>query len=400
MKKLITPFLLLLSLTSSVIAQNVDDQKLSFRYFQLPTNPIKGQSFYTIVVDHSIYNKSNADSLALYNNNPNSYQAQMNRWMDDVKKIDKAYFLEMAKFEKAQNAGTPIPQPMKTPYPPMPSVTSISTPILTSEMSENVINANVNIGGMAKGFEGVMVTLQPQGFQAAKVVEKKTGTGATTKYEYSASYKMPIKVTVEVPGQGIIFNEILNNDVKSKPINSYASKYEYEYWKTDNYLTYWETAQKTALTDALTTVNNKLNDMYGTYLVTRNTEAYTVKKYQNHEYGDLIEAFTQAKQGYDKLFSDATKAAAIPYLKNAISIWEKALAEHTGAKKERVTDKVYSLLCVNIAEAYLWIDDFTQAEIYILKAIQKGNAFDKYRGMAEKLQPVLNAQKARYLANQ
>lgn len=48
----------------------------------------------------------------------------------------------------------------------------------------------------------------------------------------------------------------------------------------------------------------------------------------------------------------------------------------------------------------MWIDDFTQAEVYILKAIQKGNAFDKYRGMAEKLQPVLNAQKARYMANQ
>jgi hypothetical protein len=400
MKKIFTPLFLLLVAASNLVAQNVDDQKLVFKYFQLPTNPIKGQSFYSVVVDHSVYTKSNEDSLALYNNNPNSYQAQMNRWLDDVKKIDKAYFLEMAKWEKATNAGQVMAQPPKQPYPPMPNVTTISTPILTSEMSENIINSNVNIGGMTKGFEGVIVTLQPQGFQAAKIIEKKTGTGATTKYEYSSSYKMPIKVTVEVPGQGIIFNEILNNDVKTKAINSYASRYEYEFWKTDNYLTYWETAQKTALTDALTTVNNRLNDMYGTYLVTRVTEAFTVKKYQNHDYGDLIEAFTQAKQGYDKLFININKAEAIPYLRNAISIWEKALAEHTGAKKERVTDKVFSLLCVNLAEAYLWLDEFSQAEIYILKAIQKGNAFDRYRGIAEKLQPLVNNQKARFLANQ
>lgn len=400
MKKIVTPLFLLLIAASNLIAQNVDDQKLVFRYFQLPTNPIKGQSFYTIVVDHSIYNKSNEDSLALYNNNPNSYQAQMNRWLDEVKKIDKAYFLEMAKWEKATNAGQAMAQPPKQPYPPMPNVTSISTPILTAEMSENVINSNVNIGGMTKGFEGVTITLQPQGFQSAKIIEKKTGVGATTKYEYSASYMMPIKVTVEVPGQGIIFNELMNTSVQNKAINSYASKYEYEYWKTDNYLTYWDNAQKTALTDALLTVNNKLNDMYGTYLVTRTTEAYTVKKYQSYEYNDLIEAFTQAKQGYDKLFINVNKAEAIPFLRNAISIWEKALAEHTGAKKERVTEKVYSLLCVNLAEAYLWLDEFSQAEIYILKAIQKGGIFDKYRGAAEKLQPLVNAQKARYLANQ
>ena len=42
----------------------------------------------------------------------------------------------------------------------------------------------------------------------------------------------------------------INNDIKTKAINSYASRYEYEYWKTDNYLTYWETAQKTAAANA------------------------------------------------------------------------------------------------------------------------------------------------------
>ena len=134
MKKIFTPLFLLLVAASNLVAQNVDDQKLVFKYFQLPTNPIKGQSFYSIVIDHSVYTKSNEDSLALYNNNPNSYQAQMNRWLDDVKKIDKAYFLEMARWEKATIAGQVMAHPPKQPYPPMPNVTTISTPILTSEM--------------------------------------------------------------------------------------------------------------------------------------------------------------------------------------------------------------------------------------------------------------------------
>jgi hypothetical protein len=400
MKKIITPILLIFLGWSHYSAQNVDDNKVTFRYFQLPSQPIKGQAFYTVQVDHSVYHKNNEDSLSFYNNNPNSYQAQMNRWLDDVKRIDKAYFLEMAKWEKAVNAGQQLAQPPKTPYPPMPSVTNTGSPILTEEITAETVNANVNIEGMTKGFEGVIVKIQPLGFQTATIKETKSGTAATTKYTYVANYKMPVVITVEVPGQGIILNETLNNNIQSENINSYGSKYEYEYWKVDNYEIFWKTTQTKAVTNALKAVNDRLNDLYGTPLVTRTTEIYTVKKYQKHEYNDLIDAYTQVKQGYDKLFLDKSKATALPFFNNAIAIWEKALGEGSGGKKDRINDKVVALLYVNLAEAYLWIDDFAKSENYIMKAIQQGGAFNKYRGDAENLQKILNNQKARFLANQ
>jgi tetratricopeptide (TPR) repeat protein len=400
MKKIFTPILLIFIGMSQLSAQNVDDNRVTFRYFQLPSQPIKGQSFYTIQVDHDVYHKNNEDSLAFYNNNPNSYQAQMNRWMDDVKRIDKAYFLEMARWEKAVNGGQQLAQPPKPPYPPMPSVTNTGSPILTEEITAETVNAQVNIEGMTKGFEGVIVKIQPLGFQNAVIKETKSGTAATTKYTYVANYKMPIVLSVEVPGQGIIFNETLNNTILTENINSYASKYEYEYWKVDNYEIFWKTTQTKAVLNAMKVVNDRLNDLYGTPLVTRSTDVYTVKKYQKHEYNDLIDAYTQVKQGYDKLFLEKSKATALPFFNNAISIWEKALAEGSGGKKDRINDKVVALLYVNLAEAYLWIDEFAKSENYIMKAIQQGGIFNKYRSDAENLQKVLNNQKARFLANQ
>jgi tetratricopeptide (TPR) repeat protein len=400
MKKIFTPLLLMVIGLSQITAQNVDDNRVTFRYFQLPTQPIKGQSFYTIQIDHDMYHKNNQDSLSFYNNNPNSYQAQMNRWMDDVKRIDKAYFLEMAKWEKAFNAGQQEPQPLKTPYPPMPSVTNTGSPILTEEITAEVMNANLNIEGMTKGFEGVIVKVQPQGFLNASIREAKSGTGATTKYTYVANYKMPFNITVEVPGQGIILNEVLNNTILSENINSYASKYEYEYWKVDNYEQFWKTTQTKAVLNAIRAVNDRLNDLYGTPLVTRSTDVYTVKKYQKHEYNDLIDAYTQVKQGYDKLFLEKSKATALPFFNNAIKIWESALAEGSGGKKDRINDKVVALLYVNLGEAYLWIDEFAKSENYLMKAIQQGGIFNKYRSDAENLQKILNNQKARFLANQ
>ena len=52
---------------------------------------------------------------------------------------------------------------------------------------------------------------------------------------------------------------------------------------------------------------------------------------------------------------------------------------------------------MNLAEAYMWINDFDSADNYIQKAKVAG--VSKYKTFAKRLQGVLNGLKARYEAN-
>jgi hypothetical protein len=396
--------LLLLGFLTGMVAsaQNVDDQKVNFNYIQLPSNPIKGTTNYNVTVDHSIYTKSNEDSLALFETKLNLCEAQLTSWVDQKRKIDQMYLLEMSKWEKANNAGTLLPQPIKQPYPEMPTLKEeLVMPILTEDISEGIVDGGVRLEGFEKGEGGATITIQFSGIQNTKIVEKITGTGATMKYEYTAEYLMPINVKIEVPGQGIILNENFNQTAKRKLINKYDSKYDFEYWQIENLSNFWKSLQQEELTASLSSINALINDRCGFPVKMHATEVYTVKKYKGHNYSDLIDAYTKAKSGYDLVYKSVSRKEAASNLNKAISVWEKALAEGNPVdNKARINDKVIALLYVNLAEAYLWLGDYTKADNYIQKAKISNEGAGKYRRQAKDLEDLMNVLKSRELANQ
>ena len=62
-----------------------------------------------------------------------------------------------------------------------------------------------------------------------------------------------------------------------------------------------------------------------------------------------------------------------------------------------LTKRVTVLLYANLAEAYMWTNDFDSADNYIQKAQIAG--VSKYKSFAKNLQGVLNGLKDRYQAN-
>ena len=62
-----------------------------------------------------------------------------------------------------------------------------------------------------------------------------------------------------------------------------------------------------------------------------------------------------------------------------------------------INKKVTALLYANLAEAYMWINDFDSADNYLQKA--KIGGISKYKTFAKRLQDVLNRLKARYEVN-
>jgi hypothetical protein len=401
MKKVLLSIAILI--VGVTFGQNVQDQKVSFNYIQLPSNPItKGISNFNLVTDLSGYVKSNEDSMSVYQNKLSAFEAEFATWLEDKKKVDKLYLMDLAKWERAVNATVspavaPV-MPIKPPYANQPIKEEIRLPLLTEDVTEVQTSASINLEGYAKGEGGAVVTLTIMGFQNATITVKKTGTGATTKYTYTSSCKMPIRVTVEVPGEGIILSETLNNNLQTSVIKAYDNQYEHKVWLIDNYDTFWAERQKTMLAASLNSVNALINDKCGYPKRGRSTEIYTVKKHKGHDYNDLIDAYTNVKSGYDLLFKDVERNSAIAKIEKGIEIWEDALEEsYPSENKERVNKKVTALLYANLAEAYMWINDFDSADNYIQKAKVAG--VSKYKTFAKRLQGVLNGLKARYEAN-
>lgn len=383
-------------------AQNVDDQKIGFNYIQLPSNPVKGPKVYNIVLNHDKYMASNEDSLAVFESKINLAESQLVTWIDQKRKIDQAYLLEMDKYQKALNAGTPIAQPVKPPYPEMPTLKEeLEEPILTTEITAAIVDAAVRLEGFTQGEGGATITISFEGFKNSSIEKKMTGSGATTQYEYYAKYEMPATMKVEVPGQGIIIDENINVGVKSKLIGKYDSEYKFQYWRLDNINTFWKTTQEQELSSLLGAINNMVNDKCGYPVKQYATEIYTIKKYKSHSYSDLIDAYTKVKAGYDVIYKDMSKKDAKDKIMKAVAIWEKALQEsNVNDSKARINDKVTALIYVNLAEAYIWMDDWSTADNYIQKAKIINTAAGKYKREAEDLEGLMKSLKDRYIANQ
>ena len=266
MKKILLPLAILIG--GLTFGQNVQDQKVSFKYVQLPTNPIpKDISNYNVVLDISGYAKSNEDSMSVYQNKLSTFEAEFETWLEDKKRVDKLYLMELAKWERAVNATVspavaPV-MPIKPPYSKQPIKEDIKLPLLTEDVTEAQTNGLINLEGYTKGEGGAVVTLEILGFQNASISVKKTGTGAATKYKYTSSCKMPVKVTIEVPGAGIILSETVNDNLQTSVIKSYDNQYEHKVWLIDNYDTFWAQKQKSMLTASFKSVNALINDKCG-----------------------------------------------------------------------------------------------------------------------------------------
>lgn len=384
-------------------AQNLTDNKVSFSYVQLPTNPIATQyTQYEIQLVKS-FEQSNQDSLTAYQmklDNANmQYESAMNVWKEQKKNLDRGYLTQMAQWEKAVNGGsTTATQPATPVYPAQPIKTDVPMPLMHEDLPYDQVNNMIAIDGYSKGSGGAKVTLDFKGIGNIKIVETKSGTGTSTKYTFRAEYTLPVEVKVESPSQGVILNTILMNEIKSYPLKDYASKYEFQLWYLDNTTQFWSEMQKHARNVAMTEITNFLNNACGFPTRTWNTEVYTVKSFKDHSYDDLTTAYTTAKQGYDLIYQTRDRKNAHAKLNEAIGIWKKALTEsNLSDNKARINDKITAMLFCNIAEAYMWMSNFDEAEQFINKAINSGEM--KFKNRAKDLQASLNDMRVRWNAN-
>ena len=175
---------------------------------------------------------------------------------------------------------------------------------------------------------------------------------------------MPIDVKIEAPIQGVVYQKSFYSNESSELISTEKSQYDFQLWWMDNKEQFWTNFQRKKLATLLTDLNKHMNSTYGFPTKSSESEIYVIKKYKDFNYSEFVDAMTFAKIGYQKLSNGIEKDAAKEDLQKAIDIWNNQLSQsNTGDNKSRINKKATALLYANLAEAYMWIDDFNNADL-------------------------------------
>mgnify|MGYP006090711513 CR=1 FL=1 len=412
MNKSILFFAVISLISFHSFGQTVKDYKVPFQYIQLPLKPfVEDVSTYTVVIIND-FQQANEDTLKAYDARlaiaKKEQENLLEMWNNDRLRIDRIYLSEMSVWEKAVNLGNnTLAEPVKNPYPEYPFLKEVSLPILTENISAEFCSQKINLAGYQKlvsmniteeDFEAaVIITITHQGLQASKISKKITGSGAQKKYKYTAHFKMPVDVKIEAPTQGLVYTKTYYSNETSELIRDDKSQYDYQLWWIDNKDKYWKGLQTRFFNNILNDLNNHINSTYGYPVKSNQNEIYVIKKYKKHSYSEFIDAMTYAKIGYKDFVNDVDKVNAKENIYKAIKIWEKQLEQSNLIdNKSRINKKATALLCANLAEAYLWIDQYEKADLYINKAITIGVL--KYKNHCKRLQDKMGNLNLRYQA--
>ena len=435
MKKYILPVLLLAAVQG--FAQKISDDDINFEYRKLPAEPL-GKSFtnYQSKVE-LMYASANSSKKA---DMEEKYKKDMAKYEDDKKTLaqrradaeakfkeedkiaEDRYQKELAEWnkksavqklasKKLDNEGKPQKQYVPHNIPPDPSEPYKPTFTAAEGQKDYDVNLLANTYLIMEGFKNtpdnaVLVTASVGAFDCIKP-QLKTVTKAMTHivngkstpynqnyYHWETSYKQPMSVKVEVPGRGVVFNQGIEQ------FNQYTllSTPETDQYPQMDPNSYVVTLQDKIMADNMKYINQLVNDKYGFAKFKRTTTLYNVKPKGDNNYDDYQSAYENATAGYNMLASDAAGGKA--KMKTAIANWEKALEEYKpGEKKARINDDVMISTRINLAEAYMWTDDYVKADEQLIK-INSLDPSRHQRKWAEEFKPLLADQKKRFESNQ
>jgi hypothetical protein len=396
-----------LAAANSLQAQKVTDKDITFDFKRLPLEPL-GTTFTTYQTQVQLnYLAENAAKKAEYEKQlkeaDGKYEADMAEWKIKDKEAEAKYQKDLEVYNKKSGAqkliekkmleeGKPVKQ-----YVSQPSKNIPTPPLYKKEFDPSLLAASyLKLEGLKNAPENpIKITATISGFEALPPVMKYeqstvsvNGSASQTSY-YETQYKFPMAIKVEVPGKGVILNDQIQKFTqytvdKTTPNSGFDTQ------------VHLRNLEEKAVSENLKYINDLLNDKYGFVKTNRKVIIYNVEP-KKLNYDDYAAAFENAIVGYNMLLDNKTEGTA--KIKTAIAAWEKALTEvNLADKKARINEDIALITRLNLAEAYVWVDDFANAEMQLLKL----NALDpsrKQKAYAEELSKLMKDQKKRFDVN-
>lgn len=389
-------------------SQNINDNKFTFQYVQLPLIRIDDRfANYEIKVEHA-YTAANNDSSAVFEMRQNTarmiYDQLLTNYHMQKDSLDRLHLNNMANWEKSVNSGstnpdgTQLAQPIPPVYPQPPVLMDVEEPFMHSALDEATVSGSVAIEGYTPGMGGFIVTITVNPIQIQAPVETKKGTGVNTKYEYRVPYSLPIGIKVESPTQGVLLEETLFQNMRQYSLPTRKSKYEHELYMLDNKDEMYRQIETTARNQSFASLSEYLNNQVGYVMKTRVAEMYSVKRFKDYEYSDVTNAYTLATQALSLVKNDRDRSGAMDKIDDALGAIEAILAEsNINDKKARINDKITAMLQCNKAELLMWRAEFDAVDMMVNIILNSGEG--KAKRHIQRTQGFYADQKKRWQAN-
>ncbi len=401
-------FLGLLYFSFSGYAQNINDNKVSIAYTQLPLIKID-EAFkkYEVRVEHA-YQSANEDSLMLFQARQDAAMQQFERLRIQYQQmrdsLDRQHLRQLSQWEKQTNAGAvgangqPLPKPNPPMYPEAPIYPNVPQPQLHTAYDETNVQSAMQIQGFEQGLGGCILTITIQPIRDIRILEKRKGSGSSTKYQYTCEYVMPLTVKLESPTQGTLLQTNLFEQKKSYRMQEQKSRYDHQLFMLDQADQFYTDLERYARQQAMKDANNYINDQVGYVRRNRNTEIYSVKKFKSYDYSDVTNAYSATIEALNLVQNDRDCSSAQDKLNSAMAMWKEIMMEsNTYDNKARINDKISAMIQCNIAEIQLWQAKFNEANATLNLVLNSGVL--KGKNHAKRAQSFYNKRSQRWKVN-
>ena len=341
--------------------QNIDDNFVNFNYTQLPLISVDEslRSYrFEVVTD---VEGANMDSTATYqirlDNAVSIYQKRMDTWLS-----------KMSLLQQQENA-TGASQSAN--YPPKPSLELVVKPVQHT-VTTNASAEGIKISGFNEGDNGLLVRYTLLPIKNVKFSYSKKGEAANTKYDYKCSYMLQAKMEVIDPNNTVLFEKMVGR-AKTKGLGKYKSTYDFAKWYMNNRETFYAQIESEGRKAAIAGSGSALDNQFGYINKNRKAEIYSVKKYKDYDYTDVVMAYNQTTEALLKVGNDRDRSGAMDDLEEAREMWLKILEEsNLQNKKERINAKISAMIWCNLAEIAVWMADFNEADNQVSKTMNSG----------------------------
>lgn len=406
---------ILLALTHSIAtAQRVKDEKVDYKFVQLPLKPVDK----TITNYHSEirqdYIEDNKKKQAEYDAEVAAAQAKFDAEQAEypalVKAAEDKYAEEMKAWEEKSLAEKVVEKqvlnennkPVKQ-VPRAPVLQNVRAPKLQREYdTESLSNTYLVLDGFTKDpSNAVKIEVVMYGFEYTNprvLTEQKNvvQNGTTSKVNYyhmEFTYRHVMSVRVTDPN-GVELLKVAPSELNN--YSKYATPASTTAPSTNNEALI-ATYEERIVQENLTFIYNLVNDHFGFKKQPR-TSVISYVQENKGEYDDLTEAFNLTTSGLAALIDN--KEFALDKLNQAIAKFEAILATaDMDDKKARINEKVAIPVHINLLECYFAVGSINSADALLAKMNTFSLSRDE-RDWKETFEKLMLDTKTRIAANQ
>jgi hypothetical protein len=354
-------YLIALLFSFQLSAQNIDDNYVTFNYTQLPLIKVEeGLRNYRFEVGTDIEG-ANVDSAMMY-------QMRLDLAMKNYEEQLDTWLTQMSLLQQQENT-TGLSQVAN--YPDKPSLEVVTKP-LQHTGTTTASASGIKISGYSEGVDGILVRFVLQPIKNVRFSYSKKGEGANTKYDYKCSYTLQTKVEVIHPEKGTIYEKTMGG-ARTKGLGKYKSTYDFKKWYMNNKATFYTQIESEGRSAAISSTGSTIDGQFGYINKSRKAEIYSVKKYKDYDYTDVIMAYNKTSEALMLVGGSRDRSNAYDALDEAREMWLEVLQEsNLQNRKERINAKISAMIWCNLAEIAVWMADFTHADIQVSNVKNSG----------------------------